>query len=69
MSLAVRLDTGEEFGGAEVGENVLDRWKFVGEDYFEGLVDSVGVTEKCEGEARKYVADGEGGGVELAKFA
>jgi len=24
MSLAVKLDTGEEIGGAEVGENVLD---------------------------------------------
>jgi len=46
----------------------LDGWKFVVEDYFEGLVDSVGVTERCEGGARKHVADGEGG-VELAMFA
>jgi len=35
MSLAVRLNTEEEIGGAEVGENVLDGWKFVGEGYFE----------------------------------
>ena len=46
----------------------MDGWKFVGEDYFEGLVDSVGVTERCEGGARKHVTDGEGG-VELAIFA
>ena len=31
-------------------------------------MDSVGVTERCEGGARKHVADGEGG-VELAMFA
>ena len=48
----MRLDTGEEIGGMEVGDNVLDGWKFVGEDYSEGLVDSVGVTERCEGGAR-----------------
>jgi len=64
----VRLDPGEEIDGAEVGENVLDEWKFVGEGYFEGLVDWVGVTERCEGGARKHVADGNGG-VELAMFA
>jgi len=34
----VKLDTGKEIGGAEVGENVLDGWKSVGEGYFEGLV-------------------------------
>jgi len=64
----VRLDTGEKIGGVEVGENVLDRLKFVGEGYFEGLVDSVGVTERCEAGTRKHVVDGEGG-VELAMFA
>ena len=56
----MRLDTGEETGGAEVGKNVLDRWKVVGEGYFEGLVDSIGVTERSEGGALKHVADGEG---------
>ena len=64
----MRLNTEEEIGGAEVGENVLDGWKFVGEGYFEGLVDSVGVTERCEGGTGKHVTDGEGG-VELAMFA
>jgi len=51
----VRLDTGQKIGGAEVGENDLDGWKFVREGYFEGLVDSVGVAERCEGGARKHV--------------
>jgi len=46
----------------------MDGRKFVGEAYFEGLVDSVGVAERCKGGARKNVADGEGG-VELAMFA
>ena len=64
MSLVVRLDTGQETGGAEVGENVLDGWKFVGE----GLVDSVGVAERCEGRARRHVADAEGK-VKIAMFA
>jgi len=67
MSLAVRLDTREEIGYTEVGENVLDGWKFGGEGYFEGLVDLVDVTKRCEGGARKHVADVEGG-VELAMF-
>ena len=66
--MAVRLDTREEIGGAEVGENVLDGWKLVGEDYFEGLMDSIGVTERYEGGALKHVADGEGE-FELAMFA
>ena len=60
MSLAVRLDTGQEIGGTEVCENVLDGWKFVGEGYFEGLVYSVAVAERGEGGARKHVADSEG---------
>jgi len=68
MSLVVRLDTGEEIGGAEVGKNVLDGWKFVSEGYFEELMDSVGVAERCEEGTRKHVADGEGG-VEIAMFA
>ena len=63
----MRLDTGEEIG-AEVGEDISDGWKFVGEGYFEGLEDSVGVAERCEVGARKHVADGEGR-VELAMFA
>ena len=45
----MRLDTREEIGGAKVGEHVLNGWKLVGEGYFEGLVDSVGVMERCEG--------------------
>ena len=49
----MRLDTGEEIGGVEVGENVLNGWKFVGEDL-------VGVAERHEKGARKHVADREG---------
>ena len=64
----MRLDTGEEISSADVGENVLDGWKFIGEGYIKGLVGWVGVTERCEGGARKHVADGEGG-VEIAMFA
>ena len=64
----MRLDTGEEIGGVEVGENVFEGWKFVGEGYFERLVNRIGVTERCEGGARKHVADSEGV-VELAMFA
>jgi len=60
MSLAVRLDTGEEMDGVEVGENVLDGWKSVGEGFFDGLVDCMGVVERCEEGVRKHVADGEG---------
>jgi len=37
----------------------LDGWEFVGQGHFEELVDSVGVTERCEGGARKHVTDGE----------
>ena len=58
MSLAVRLDTGEEMDGVEVGENVLDGWKSVGEGFFDGLVDCMGVVERCEEGAREHVDDG-----------
>ena len=46
----------------------MDGCKFVGEGYFNGLVDSVGVVERCEGRACEHVTDGEGG-VEIAVFA
>jgi len=31
----------EEIGGVEVGENVLDGWKFDGEGHFEGFDDNI----------------------------
>ena len=62
----MKLATGENWKHG--GSRECFGWKFVGEGYFEGLVDSVGVTERCEGGARKHVADSEGV-VELAMFA
>jgi len=52
-----------------IGRRECFGWmEFVEEGYFEGLVDSVGVAERCEGGVRKHVVDGEGR-VELAMFA